>query len=840
VIELALANLRANKGRLIATVVAIVAGVGFLTAGLMFTDAVRANLGGDVRQAYANVDLAVEPLETSGFGGDGGPGAGVPAVTLTQVGDVDGVAEAIPELSAMLEVLTDDGEESVTGRLYVESDLLNPNVIVSGAAPAASGEGTLDEEIAAELGVSTGDSVTLATATGKLDVEIVGITNVGDHASVEQGGTAQLHESDAFDALTSGVGEYSRVLAAVAEGEDPESVRAAVANVLSAGLRVIDSETFVDEATSTTAQFADILRPVLLGFSLLALFVCGFVIANTFAVVIARRTQELALLRAIGATPRQVKRSVRVEALVIGVVSSILGIGAGILLAMGAQALLNAFDVGLPGSGFKLSFTTAVVGLIAGTFVTVVAVSRAAWRAGRVDPVEAMRAAAIETTTAKGFVFGPIVMAVGAVMLLAAGFGSFPYSGIVLGVGALVFVVGVILSGKLFSRLAARVARPLARIIGVPARLATDNVDRNPKRTAATANALVIGVLLITLVTTAGGTLRDYLVGEINELSSADIIVTSASGLPDGLVDEIAEVDGVAVIAPIKGIPVDIDGEFAFLSAGDPEAMADASGLNVTVGSLDDLGSDGAAVPDFSSGGGGFGVEDTLGMGDEFTVSSLEGVEKTFVIDALLELKLDSLFLDRLISEEAFIELFGDRPPLQAFVRVDGRGAAAVKSDIDELTAGFSNIEVLEGNFIGQLLESVFDFLIAGVNGLLGMSVAIAIIGIINTMSLAIFERRRELGLLRAVGMMASEARQMVRIESILVAMLGTVVGLAAGVFMGFIVTRPIDVEDLGFSFELPRLALVAVIGLVVGLVASLWPARRVTKLDVLEAIRSE
>ena len=828
--ELAVESLKANRSRLIATVVAIVIGVAFLSAGLMFTDAIRSSLGADIERAYADVAAVVRPSNPE-FGGN------VPATVVDLVGEVQGVDEALPELEGTIGVDQGDDIEQLTGRLWSPEGPLSPTRIVEGEAPTASDEFAIDRASAEELGLAVGDEVSLTTALGALDATVVGLTEFGDRDARDNAGTI-LIPADQFALLTGGPEEYDRVL--IASDESPDVLIARLDDVLPDGLEAVDHEAFVDEAVGDAAIFASFLRPVLTGFSLLALFVCGFVIANTFAVVIAQRTRELALLRAVGATPRQVRRSVRLEGLVVGLVSSVIGIGAGALLAIGAAAVLRAFDVELPGAGVRVTVPTIVVGLLVGTLVTLVSVNGAARRAAKVPPAEAMRDAAIEARPRPRSAAWLVVVAVGIGGLLAS---SFAGIGWLMGLTALVFVIGLFRSTPLIARWVAHAARPIVGRRGMSGRLAVDNLERNPRRSSATANALVIGVLLISLVTSAGGTIRDELVRQVDQLSGSDLIVTSSgAGLPEGLVDQIRETDGVSAVAPVSAAAALIDGEPGLLSAADTTELDRASGLEVSQGSIEDLGDDNIAIVEIPGGGGGNGAAQ---LGESIEITTLGGTTSTFVVTALLEPEIDSLIISNLVSPAAFEQLMGPRPATHAFVDAQDDREAEVKDELERLAEPYSTVFVTEGNFLGELVRQVFDFLIAAVNGLLAMSILIALVGIINTMSLSILERRREIGLLRAVGMSAGEARRMVRWESVLIAIFGTVVGLAGGVFIGFCVTRPIGggptgEGTIGFSLEWGRLGLVVLAGVLIGLIAAMIPARRVARLGIVESIRAE
>ena len=396
----------------------------------------------------------------------------------------------------------------------------------------------------------------------------------------------------------------------------------------------------------------------------------------------------------------------------------------------------------------KVTPAAVIAGLLAGTIVTIVSVSGASRRAAKVAPVEAMRSGIIDRKVGVTGVVNRLVgLAIGVLLLVWGSFLGGP--GWILGVGALVFAISVLRCGGVLARVAAKAARPLVRRVGVEGRLAADNIDRSAKRAATTANALVIGVLLITLVTTAGGTLKKSLLDQVDSLSTADItVITQGGGLPEPLLQQMRDVRGVETLAVVRITPVTINANQVGLSTADPTELLRATGLDVLDGSVEDLGDDGIAAIGAKPGETNQCSDDGVDpkMGDRQDVTLVDGTVETFTVKALLECKLDfsTFVLGHLVSPGTFERIAGDVPASQAFIRVDGRSAAAVTDDLERLTDEYPQIAVVEGNFIGQILENVFDFLIAGVNGLLGMSVFIAIIGIVNTMTLSVLERRRD------------------------------------------------------------------------------------------------
>lgn len=838
----ALKSLRANLTRLASTAAAVVIGIGFLAAGLMLTDAMQAGLTGDVERRYERVDLALLPEQLADVGFD--LGERLQPEILDAVRGVEGVAAAAGELGAAVRVLSPDGEPTSSqtrGRTWIADDELNPHQLVDGRAPEGDDEVVLDEGLARDARVEVGDRVTLYTPAGETTAAVSGISRFGDRDSMDPGGTAFFSERAASDVLGAGVGGWSSVLVRT-EG-DPGTVADRLRAELPGSVEVRDQAELVERATSEAAGFIDFLRPVLQGFAYLSLFVASFVIFNTFSVVVTQRFRELALVRAVGGTPGQVRRSVVVEGLGIGFGASLLGVAAGALIALAIQAVLGWFDISLPGAAVKLTIGTVVLCLVVGVVVTLLSVLVPAFRAGRTKPVEAMRSAAVDVsgTSKVRAAFGAFFLVASLVLL---GIHQFLHSSwMLLAPGALFLFVGLFIGGPLLAHVFGRAAAAPMSMLGLTGRLAADNVVRNPKRTATTANALVIGLFLVTLVTVSGEALKTTLVSELNQLSGSDFIVLSETGLDEATMDRIDEVEGIDATARVRtGLTYDTNGLPATLSTGDFDRLSETTGLTLAEGSLDDVrDGDQIAVADFSSM---FGGEDSVeggtgpvGLGGAYGLRALDGQIRYLEVGAVLEAELDALFLGYLVGEDTFTEMVGEKPVSYVFIRVDPARADAVGLALDELLEPYTGIEVAPGNIVGQIVAQVFDFLIGAVNGLLGMSVVIALVGIVNTLTLSIFERRHELGLVRALGMTRHQVGRMIRLEAVLIGLLGTLIGMAAGILLGWIVVSSID-GSIDLAFNWARVGLILLVGVSVGALASIVPTRRATRIDMLEAMR--
>jgi putative ABC transport system permease protein len=826
-----------NRGRYIATLVAIMTGVAFFTATGFVSDRVIQSLEGDADRRYAAVDVAIT-ADTSGSAEQKNLASQnrIPAETAEKIAALEGVEATGGVLTGQTAFLGAGGQvfgKGATGRLWIEDQELNPLEVKEGRAPSAAGEIAVDAGLATNEDLTVGQRVTLLTLAGREPATIVGITKFGDSDSIDSGGTVSVPAPTAFDWLSSGRREYSELY--VRGSGDQQALVDEATALVPPGFQAQTGEEFLDEQRNTIGSLGNALKRALQGFAILALLVGAFVIYNTFSVIVAQRMKEIAVLAAIGATPKQIRRSLRWEGVVIGLVGSFLGVVIGIALSFGVIAVLSAFGVSLPGSGVSISWTTVLYGVLIGTAITVLSVIIPARRASRTEPIEALRDAQVETSavTRRRTVTALVLVALGVLLLL--GGGSAP----LVGLGVVLLFVGVIVSGPMIAVAGAKLVTPVMSRLGLEGRLAADNTRRNPKRTATTANALLIGVFLVSFVTVAGTSLKDFAVGELKKIESADYLLVSTGGTVDRtFVADLENVDGVTQVVAFQRQPVQVDGKPSLLSTADIPTLQDVAAVTAERGSLEDLADGTVAVvqADPST------PEKTPALGSSVTVTDPSGATRSLKVAAVLDSSIDTSLTGNLVNAATFADIEGNPAPTAAFIDVDDGDETATKKAIEDVVALRPDIDLQEGNAIARIVGSVFDFVIKAVDGLLLMSVIIALIGIVNTLSLSILERRRELGLLRVVGMTDKRVQRMVRLESILISALGTVTGLVLGAFVGwallFTINRLSD-ASVGFSFPTFTLLLILVAGIVLGLLASLIPARRSTRLEVLEAIQT-
>jgi putative ABC transport system permease protein len=830
---LVLSSVRHNRSRYVATLVAIVTGVAFFAATGFVADEVIASLEGDAQRQYGDVDVAVVARSVDDNTlGSAAPNLKLAGAVADRLAAAPGVAATGGVLTGAIGFVGQNGKPFATnavGRLWIADEQLNPLDLAQGRAPKAPNEIVIDRGLAEERHLELGQTIPTLTLAGRYPARIVGISRFGSADSIDQNGTVSLPASRAFAALNSGKRQYDELYVRGSGSQD--ALRKQVAALVPPAFEAQTGAQFLKDKRDSIGAVGRYLRNALQAFAILALLVGGFVIYNTFSVIVAQRVRELAVLSAIGATPKQIKRMLRWEGIVIGLLGSALGLLAGIALTFVLMAVLDAAGAAPGGSGLKVEPRNVVSALVLGTGITIASVMIPARRAARTEPVEAMRNSAAEAAAL------PRPRAVIATTLLAAGIaGLLLGSGLAsIGLATLALFVGALVAAPFTTVHGARILRPVAARLGLEGRLAVDNIARSPQRTATTSNALLIGVFLVTLVTVAGSNLKDYTVAEINSLGSADYLLESKGGSIDPtLVRKFEAIKDVNQVAPFSREAVTIDGRAAGLSTGDIRAIQQTANVEATKGSLDAVGPGTIALN---------GSLPAARLGRTVRVANSDGQNRRLKVVAVLDRNsIDAAQLGSYVDARTFDGVAGEKAPTVAFMDVKDGAQTGTKDAIDDLADTRPDVTASEGNALGRLLGSIFDFLIKAVDGLLMMSVVIALIGIVNTLSLAIIERRRELCLLRVVGMTDQLVQRMVRIESLLIAALGTLGGVALGLFTGWALIHAIDrLTDASLRFSVPygTIALVLVLGVVLGVLASLLPSRRSTRLDVLDALQA-
>jgi putative ABC transport system permease protein len=676
---------------------------------------------------------------------------------------------------------------------------------------------------------------------------LVGIARFGEVASFGGASIAVVQLPQA-QLLTGNVGRLQSIEIAKSPGVSAQELKRRVRAVLPGSVEVRTGAEQAAKQSSDSRKGFSFLTTILLAFAFIALFVGGFIIFNTFSITVAQRTREFAMLRTLGASRRQILFAVFSEAFLIGLIASGVGLLAGIGYAKGINGLFKAIGVDLPSSGTVILSRTIVVALLVGVVLTVLASLFPAIRATRVAPLEALREGSGAQPGPRGrrYAFGSALALAGAGLMAYGVFGvSNSDSALsLIGLGTLVVFLGVaMLSPRLVPPIARLASAPLVRFRGLPGRLARENAMRNPARTAVTASALMIGLALVTFVTVFAAGLKTGINNTIDKNFRGDFVLQNTDGfspIPAAAGASVARLPGVDVVsswrssqARAAGIP----GKAA-VTGLDPRTAERAIALDWQKGSPQTLASltDSQAIIDKK-----YGDKYKLGVGDTLRLTTPTGRHLGLKVAGTV--KDSANFLgDVIVPIDLMSRDFNEREDAIAVVKLKpGASLSAARTQINAVLAKqFPTVDSLNQRELKDKQGQQFNQLLGLIYALLSLAVIVSIFGIVNTLVLTIHERTRELGLLRAVGMSRSQVRQMVRYESVITALIGAILGAALGVFFAFVVSRPI--ADEGFVLKIPYVSILVflVLAALAGVLAAIPPARRASRLDVLEALAYE
>lgn len=827
-----LRSVRAHWRRFLLTTSAVVIGVAFVVGSFTLSDSLGRSIDTAIAEGFGTLDLQVQPASASS-GPDDVPGAGLDDALVQQVAAVAGVRAAEGSIYGVAQIVGDDGEVSATQLTiltnYAEVDELSTTTLTGGAAPRGPDEAVVDAATAERRGLAIGDTITVATSASVTDLRIVGLVeqagSLGDLVAVP---TERAQE------LLGRAGRLDAVLVDVEPRSSVEVVQEQISTLVGEDVQVLTSAEIQEQTSEQVSGMLSTFTNVLLGFAAVTLFVSGFLIWNTFSMVLAQRSRDLALLRAIGASERQVAGSVLGEGLVVGLVASVLGLGLGVLTGLGLQSLLSRLGGSLPSEGVVMTPRTVLVAFVVGLGVTLVSVVGPARRATRVPPVAAMTAAVAPSRSAgrAGTVLGVAMSALG---LVLGGFGLFTELSTGARVGVLAAAAVLLFLGV--ASLARHLAAPVIGVLGaLPARLRTSgdlarrNAVRNPRRTASTASALMIGLALVTTTLVVGQSVKAAIGGSLERSLSAQVVVhaTDVAGFDQATVDAIAATDGVRSAVALRTLQAQVPGEEGGVAAtsADTALLPDVLDVGLRDGSLPTA-DDGLAVSaDWAEDRG-------LGIGDTVTLQ-LDGVPRELQVtgrfdqtDVTGDLLLAATAADGSagVGSTASTVLVATDAPDEVIPSLEAVVAQVPGAEVD------TTADYVDG-VVGQL-----DTVLAAVNALLVLTLVVAGLGIANTLALSVVERTRELGLLRAVGMERRPLRSMIRTEGFLVSVFGGLLGVALGLVFGAatVVALPDDLATL--SVPTTSLLVVLVGAGVIGVLASALPARRAGRLEVLDAL---
>lgn len=843
-------GLWAHKRRLVGMLMAVVLGVGFLAGALALGDTLSSNFDKLFASANAGTDAVVRSATTVGTG----VGAQRPAVDVSlaaTIRAVPGVAAAEPSITGFGEIIGSDGA-AIGGNgpprlasYWLPDPVLNPYKLAQGRAPATPDEIVVNRGAATAGKLRLGQTVTVLMPT-PVRVRIVGIATF---AGTDGLGTATLAAFNLAGAernilgITGDAAQASSIVVRAQPGVSQAELTSRIQRVLPANVDALTGVAATQQAVSdVSGTFLTALRTVLVVFAGIALLVATLSIANTFAILVAQRSRESALLRALGGTRRQLLGSVVVEALCIGALASGLGLLAGLGIAGLLKGLFDSFGFALPAGGLVVSGTSIVVSVLAGMVVTLGAGLLPALRASRIPPLAAFREAAAEParpSLLRAIVGG--VLASGGVALVVAGIQA-PTSQVlsVVGIGALLTTVGVVALGPVVAKFVTGfIGRPLAAWRGTPGLLARGNAMRSPRRSAAAATALMVGVAIVTLFTVYAASLKTASDNGVKGSFNGDIAITSGSFGPGTLSPELATaIGGLPGVRTATGISAGealIAGKAQQVSSVDPVHIGAVLDLHPAAGSIATLSDSQIAVSQHEASNRGWqlgtalpatmpdGARMQLSIGAIYTSRDLTG-------DYVVPLALWGAHNRQVVDSAVFVKL------------APGTDLTAAKAAVTTASTPYGQPTVNDrAAFIAAAGQGV-NLVLGIVYVLLALAILIAVLGIANTLSLAIHERTREVGLLRAVGQTRRQLRSMIRLESVILSVFGVVGGLALGTFLGWGLSQATNVAQGFATFTLPvtRIALILVLGALAGILAAVRPARRAARMPVLTAVATE
>jgi putative ABC transport system permease protein len=846
-IAVALKGLARRKVRALLTAFAVVIGVTMVSGTLVLTDTIQKGFDSIFTASYEQTDAVIAGKEI--VKGSQSGAATVPESLLAKVRALPEVAAAggtiAPTASNKAEIFGRDGKPVGSGgapQFGLGNDASQPQfspfTLKTGRWPRGSREVALDAGTAASESLRVGDTVAVSTLGAKRRYTVTGVATFGEVDSLGDA-TMAIWDLPTAQTLLGKQGRFDGISIAAEEGTSPDELVRAVRPLVPASLQVKDSEQQAAADSKETNVIVNALRYFLLGFGAIALFVGAFVIFNTLSITVAQRTREFATLRTLGASRKQVMRTVVIEGLVIGLLASVVGLFAG----FGLAKALSALGGELPEAGMVFALRTILVSLALGTVITLLASLMPALRATRVPPIAAVR---------EGSTLPPSRFAAHsrktAVVVIATSFAAICVGifanglsataiALLLGLGIVALFVGMALA-------APHMVGPLTGLVGLPARrgggiagdLANANSTRNPGRTASTAAALMIGLTLVTVVAVLGAGLRSTVESAVTDQVNAAYIVDGNDGMPfeaaEG--DALARVPGVSTASHVRVDKALVAGEEQDVTGVDPATIARFYDFKWTEGSAAEVGqlnSGGALVTQT------YADDHDVSVGERLSIQTASGDKRTVTVRGVYDPpEIEQMLGSITIGGQAFDAVFPQ--PKNKFTFLDA-GADAGRA-LTLAAADFSDAAVHTGAAFAKDYTEGFSEFLNFLYVLLAFSVVVSLFGMVNTLVLSVFERTRELGMLRTIGMTRRQARRMIRHESVITALIGAALGLPLGIFLAILATQALSQYDIAISIPLPELVGFTVVAILAGLGAAIVPARRASRLNVLDALHYE
>ncbi|MFF9248781.1 ABC transporter permease [Streptomyces globisporus] len=839
----ALRNVLAHKARLLMTVLAVMLGVAFVSGTLVFTDTLGNAFRNQSAKSYDNVAVSIET-----YAGDDEKTPGIDDATLEKIRGLDGVASATGRVDGFAGVADPDGKLIGNGWSNTGANFAPGKdgkdaqyTFVEGSGPAKNGSIALDKDTASKGKYKVGDPVRVATNGPVKEYTLAGIFTTEDGA-VNAGGSLVLFDTPTAQKLYLKPGVFQNATVSAAGGVSDQTLLDEIEPLLPKDATAQTGKALADQQAKDIESGLTSLNTMLLAFAGIALFVGIFLIANTFTMLIAQRTRELALMRAIGATRRQVKRSVLLEAAFVGVLASVIGFLLGLGLATGLRSAMGVMGGKIPAGPLVVSPTAVISALAVGILITVLAAWLPARRAAKIAPVAAMSSvhatASVKSLVVRNSIGGVITLLGSAGIVGGAATGGTSGRQLV-AAGAFFALIGVIILIPLLSRPVIALVRPLLKkIFGVSGKLASQNAVRNPRRTGATASALAIGLTLVTGISVLGVTLGQAIDKMTTDNIKADYLISMASGdsLDESALTALSKADGVAALSPQQAASLQVDGEYHSASGVTPGDVEKVFALTTESGSLASLKDGQVAVGSKTAKSNGWKTGDTLPVTFEDDKKGEVTIGATYKQNEFL-----SPFV--LPKELADRHSASTHPEIrEIWIKADGGASKANEQSIVDALGDNPAMSVMDRQDIRDMFGGFINTALNIMYGLLAMALLIAVLGVVNTLAMSVFERQQEIGMLRAIGLDRGRVKRMIRLEAVVISVFGAVIGVGLGVFLGWAIGRTLSSDIPGYALVIPwdRLGIFLLLAGLVGVLASLWPARSAAKLNMLTAIKTE
>ena len=850
----AIKGLLGRKLRTVLTALAIILGVAMISGTYILTDTITSAFTSIVDKSYENSDAVISgKVAFKNTNSNTQQTPAFPAAVLTRVRQLPQTGSAAGVITDEAHLVGRDGKIIASGgsppiaySVDAAGDRrFNPLTLSTGKWPVGNGQIAIDENTATTKHFAVGDSIGVSTVDGLRSFAITGVAKFASVSSIG-GATIAIFDLPTAQQLFHKLGKLDEIQVAASKGVAPDRLASAIKPLLPPTAKVETSQAKKSSEISDINKSTGVVQKFLLGFGFIALFVGSFVIANTLSITIAQRVREFATLRTIGGSRRQVLRVVMLEAFVVGLIASTLGLVLGLGLAKGLNALFKALGVEFPAGGTVVASRTIVVSILVGVIVTLLASLRPAIKATRVPPIAAVREGATlpqSTHRRLGAVASVLTLALGIALLVYGVFGSGPTATrlLALGGGVLILFIGVALNAKRAVRpLALVLGWPGARIGGTAGRLARENALRNPSRTASTASALMIGLALITFVAILGSGLRSSFGDAVDKLFVADYALTASNGF-DPFVkqadDAAALTPGVTAVSPIRGGDARVFDKNVQVTAVSPN-LAQTVRIDWLEGGTDvpaNLGKDGAFTDkDYAK-------KHHLTIGSPIAVGTPTGQTLHLRLKGIFDPPNGgSPFGPVTMSTATFDANYSKPQNFMTLINMKGGVSDANTSRLNISLNSFPDSKIQTAAQFKQTQEDDINKFLNVLYGLLGLSVIISLFGVVNTLVLSVFERTREIGMLRAVGMTRRQVRRMIRYESIVTALIGGALGIVVGVFLAILTTQALSDEGIVLTIPWSTIGIFVLATILAGMLAAILPARRAARLNVLEALQYE